>query len=164
MDTIAVTLEHRFPAGREVTYPSTASTRSRDGWPKVPRSNRRSGGRPWPASSTSDSSDRATGRRWAQLMERVDDQGHDVAALTRAVTRTALNDLPRPGSGLPARRAPRPRRRPATAPRCTPRRPRPRHDRDRTEKLPRPSWQRRGRPSLTQRFLSALALPSSPQR
>jgi len=30
----------------------------------------------------------------AQLLQRVDDQGHDVAAITRAVTRTALNDLP----------------------------------------------------------------------
>ena len=30
----------------------------------------------------------------AQLMQRVDDQGHDVAALARAVTRTPLNDLP----------------------------------------------------------------------
>ena len=30
----------------------------------------------------------------AQLMQRVHDQGHDVAALTRAVTRTPLNDLP----------------------------------------------------------------------
>jgi DNA primase len=30
----------------------------------------------------------------AQLMQRVDDQGHDVAAITRAVTRTPLNDLP----------------------------------------------------------------------
>ena len=30
----------------------------------------------------------------AQLMQRVDDQGHDVAALTRAVTMTPLNDLP----------------------------------------------------------------------
>jgi hypothetical protein len=27
-------------------------------------------------------------------MQRIDDQGHDVAALTRAVTRTPLNDLP----------------------------------------------------------------------
>ena len=30
----------------------------------------------------------------AQLLQRVDDQGHDVAAITRAVTRTPLNDLP----------------------------------------------------------------------
>jgi DNA primase catalytic core len=30
----------------------------------------------------------------AQLMQRVDDQGHDVGAITRAVTRTPLNDLP----------------------------------------------------------------------
>jgi DNA primase catalytic core len=30
----------------------------------------------------------------AQLMQRVDDQGHDVAAIIRAVTRTPLNDLP----------------------------------------------------------------------
>jgi hypothetical protein len=30
----------------------------------------------------------------AQLMQRVDDQGHDVAAISRAVTRTPLNDLP----------------------------------------------------------------------
>ena len=30
----------------------------------------------------------------AQLMQKVDDQGHDVAALTRAVTTTPLNDLP----------------------------------------------------------------------
>jgi DNA primase catalytic core len=30
----------------------------------------------------------------AQLMQRIDDQGHDVAALTRAVTTTPLNDLP----------------------------------------------------------------------
>ena len=30
----------------------------------------------------------------AQLMQNVDDQGHDVAALTRAVTTTPLNDLP----------------------------------------------------------------------
>jgi DNA primase catalytic core len=30
----------------------------------------------------------------AQLMQRIDDQGHDVAALTRAATRTPLNDLP----------------------------------------------------------------------
>ena len=30
----------------------------------------------------------------AQLLQRIDDQGHDVAALTRAVTRTPLNDLP----------------------------------------------------------------------
>ena len=30
----------------------------------------------------------------AQLMQRVDDQGHDVAAITRALTRTPLNDLP----------------------------------------------------------------------
>jgi DNA primase len=30
----------------------------------------------------------------AQLLQRVDDQGHDVAALTRAVTTTPLNDLP----------------------------------------------------------------------
>jgi DNA primase len=30
----------------------------------------------------------------AQLLQTVDDQGHDVAALTRAVTRTPLNDLP----------------------------------------------------------------------
>jgi hypothetical protein len=30
----------------------------------------------------------------AQLMQRVDDQGHDVAALARAVTMTPLNDLP----------------------------------------------------------------------
>ena len=30
----------------------------------------------------------------AQLMQTVDDQGHDVAALTGAVTRTPLNDLP----------------------------------------------------------------------
>jgi DNA primase catalytic core len=30
----------------------------------------------------------------AQLMQRIDDQGHDVAALARAVTRTPLNDLP----------------------------------------------------------------------
>jgi DNA primase catalytic core len=30
----------------------------------------------------------------AQLLQRVDDQGHDVAAIIRAVTRTPLNDLP----------------------------------------------------------------------
>ena len=30
----------------------------------------------------------------AQLMQSVDDQGHDVAALARVVTRTPLNDLP----------------------------------------------------------------------
>jgi DNA primase len=30
----------------------------------------------------------------AQLMQRIDDQGHDVAAITRVVTRTPLNDLP----------------------------------------------------------------------
>jgi DNA primase len=30
----------------------------------------------------------------AQLMQNIDDQGHDVAAITRAVTRTPLNDLP----------------------------------------------------------------------
>ena len=30
----------------------------------------------------------------AQLMQKIHDQGHDVAALTRAVTRTPLNDLP----------------------------------------------------------------------
>jgi len=30
----------------------------------------------------------------AQLLQRIDDQGHDVAAITRAVTRTPLNDLP----------------------------------------------------------------------
>jgi hypothetical protein len=30
----------------------------------------------------------------AQLMQRIDDQGHDVAAITRAVTTTPLNDLP----------------------------------------------------------------------
>jgi DNA primase catalytic core len=30
----------------------------------------------------------------AQLMQKVDDQGHDVAAITRAMTRTPLNDLP----------------------------------------------------------------------
>ena len=30
----------------------------------------------------------------AQLIQRVDDQGHDVAAITRVVTRTPLNDLP----------------------------------------------------------------------
>ena len=30
----------------------------------------------------------------AQLMQRIDDQGHNVAALTRLVTRTPLNDLP----------------------------------------------------------------------
>src|SRR4029453_8072280 len=30
----------------------------------------------------------------AQLLQRVDDQGHDVASLTRAVTTTPLNDLP----------------------------------------------------------------------
>jgi DNA primase len=30
----------------------------------------------------------------AQLMQSIDDQGHDVAALTRAMTRTPLNDLP----------------------------------------------------------------------
>jgi DNA primase len=30
----------------------------------------------------------------AQLLQSVDDQGHDVAALARAVTRTPLNDLP----------------------------------------------------------------------
>jgi hypothetical protein len=30
----------------------------------------------------------------AQLMQRVDDQGHDVAAIIRAVTRTPLTDLP----------------------------------------------------------------------
>jgi len=30
----------------------------------------------------------------AQLLQRVDDQGHDVAAITRAVIRTPLNDLP----------------------------------------------------------------------
>jgi hypothetical protein len=30
----------------------------------------------------------------AQLLHSVDDQGHDVAALTRAVTRTPLSDLP----------------------------------------------------------------------
>jgi DNA primase catalytic core len=30
----------------------------------------------------------------AQLMQRIDDQGHDVAALTQAVTKTPLNDLP----------------------------------------------------------------------
>jgi DNA primase len=30
----------------------------------------------------------------AQLLQRIGDQRHDVAALTRAVTRTALNDLP----------------------------------------------------------------------
>jgi DNA primase len=30
----------------------------------------------------------------AQLMQKVDDQGHDVDAITRAVTRTPLNDLP----------------------------------------------------------------------
>jgi DNA primase len=30
----------------------------------------------------------------AQLMQRIDDQGHDVAALTRAMTTTPLNDLP----------------------------------------------------------------------
>jgi DNA primase len=30
----------------------------------------------------------------AQLMQRIDDQGHDVAAITRAMTRTPLNDLP----------------------------------------------------------------------
>jgi DNA primase catalytic core len=30
----------------------------------------------------------------AQLLQRIDDQGHDVAALARAVTRTPLNDLP----------------------------------------------------------------------
>jgi hypothetical protein len=30
----------------------------------------------------------------AQLMQKVDDQGHDLDAITRAVTRTPLNDLP----------------------------------------------------------------------
>jgi DNA primase catalytic core len=30
----------------------------------------------------------------AQLMQKVDDQGHDVASITRAMTTTALNDLP----------------------------------------------------------------------
>jgi DNA primase len=30
----------------------------------------------------------------AQLLQRIDDQGHDVAAITRAATRTPLNDLP----------------------------------------------------------------------
>jgi hypothetical protein len=30
----------------------------------------------------------------AQVMQSVDDQGHDVAAIARAVTRTPLNDLP----------------------------------------------------------------------
>jgi hypothetical protein len=30
----------------------------------------------------------------AQLLQRADDQGHDVAALARAVTRTPLSDLP----------------------------------------------------------------------
>ena len=30
----------------------------------------------------------------AQLLQRIDDQGHDVDAITRAVTRTPLNDLP----------------------------------------------------------------------
>jgi hypothetical protein len=30
----------------------------------------------------------------AQLMQKVDDQGHDVAAITRAMTGTPLNDLP----------------------------------------------------------------------
>ncbi len=34
------------------------------------------------------------GSALAQLMQRIDDQGHDVVALTRAVTRTPLNDLP----------------------------------------------------------------------
>ena len=49
---------------RAAAKPCRASTTSRDGWPKRPRSDRSSGGRPWPASSTSDSSDRATGQRW----------------------------------------------------------------------------------------------------
>jgi len=44
--------------------PCRASARSKHGWPTRPRSDRSSGGRPWPASSTSDSSDRATGQRW----------------------------------------------------------------------------------------------------
>src|SRR5829696_5082955 len=60
--------------------PCTASTTSRDGWPKRLRSDRSSGGRAWPA--------------LAQLMQRIDDQGHDVAGIARAVTRTPLNDLP----------------------------------------------------------------------
>ena len=86
----------------------------------------------------------------AQLLQRVDDQGHDVAALTRAVTTTPLNDLPAqdlryrlaahldlgddlqqpPGPHLDGQD----------------------HDtdRDRTGKLPRPSWQRRGRPHVDQ--------------
>ena len=44
--------------------PCTASTTSRNGWPKRLRSGRSSGGPPWPASSTRDSSDRATGPHW----------------------------------------------------------------------------------------------------
>jgi hypothetical protein len=38
--------------------------------------------------------------------------------------------------------------------RCTPRRPRPRHDQDHTGKLPLPSWRRRGRRLVDQRRLA----------
>ena len=51
------------------------------------------GGRRWPASSTSDTST-SDWPALAQLLQKVDDQGHDVVALTRAVTTTPLNDLP----------------------------------------------------------------------
>ena len=44
--------------------PCMASTTSRNGWPNLPRSGQSSGGRPWPASSTNDSSDKETGQRW----------------------------------------------------------------------------------------------------
>jgi DNA primase catalytic core len=85
----------------------------------------------------------------AQLLQRVDDQGHDVAAITRAVTRTPLNDLPAQDLryrlaahidlGDDQQRA-----------QSTPRQPRPRHDQDRTRKLPLRRWQRRGRPLVDQ--------------
>src|SRR5215207_1617519 len=82
-------------------------------------------------------------------MQRIADQGHDVAGLTRAMTRTPLNDLPAQDLryrlvahldlGVDLQR-----------PRSTPLQPRARHLRDRAGKLPLPLWQGRGRPLVDQ--------------
>jgi DNA primase catalytic core, N-terminal domain/Toprim-like len=88
----------------------------------------------------------------AQLLQRVDDQGHDVAAITRVVTMTPLNDLPARicGTGSP--------RTSTSATTCnghrsTPPRPKPRHGRGRTGSCRFPPGNA-DPPSLTKRVLS----------
>jgi DNA primase len=61
---LAHATEWNIDPRRAAANPLPASTRSRSGWPGRLRSGRSSGGRRWLASSTSDSSDRQTGRRW----------------------------------------------------------------------------------------------------